>query len=391
MVKSAAPPDPYRIFFPLGIFLGLCGVLIWPLSYFGLLTGYWGASHAFIQSNGFLFCFIAGFLLTAVPRFTGTSAPSRPTQWTLALLITIGAIALELQDYEIGQTVFVATYAMLFFLVITRFLHRHGSLPETFSLIGIAVITGMAGAIVNALSAWNAIGGNWALTGKRSLTEGMTLLLVLGVGGFLGPRLLGFERLAAIQIEGMESIPKYRNIAIVRQYLYALAGIIILISIVTEYEFNILWMSYVRAVVATAVIVTTLEPWRLPISRTTLSWCVWTSTLFTIVALWLVAIFPQYQVDFLHVLFIGGFTLLILAVGMRVTLSHGGHGLLTEQRNWPIRIGLTLGLIAMLARAGAAFSPQSYTEHLAIAAMLWIIGLAIWGWRLLRLIVVRKA
>ena len=385
-MKSTAPSDPYRIFFPLGILLGLGGVSIWPLYYFGLLTGYWGISHAFIQSNGFLFCFIAGFLLTAVPKFTGTTTPSRPAQWALALLIIIGAVALELQNYEIGQTAFAVAYVMLLFLVITRFSHRHGPLPETFSLIGIAIITGTAGAIVNALSAWNMIDGNWALAGKRSLTEGMALLLVMGVGGFLGPRLLGFERLAAIQIGGVESTPKYRDITIVRRSLYALAGIIILISIVTEYEFNMAWMSFVRAFVATTVILITLQPWRLPVVRTTLSWCVWTANLFIIVALWLVSFFPQYQVDFLHVLFIGGFTLLILAVGMRVTLSHGGHGLATEQKNWPLRVGLTLGLIAMLARVGAPFSPASYSEHLALAAILWIVALAVWGWRLLRLI-----
>ncbi len=78
------PTDAYRIFFPLGIVLGVFGVSIWPLYYFGVTEGYSGRSHAFVQTDGFLYAFIAGFLLTAIPRFTGTEAPSRTTQYVLA-------------------------------------------------------------------------------------------------------------------------------------------------------------------------------------------------------------------------------------------------------------------------------------------------------------------
>ena len=85
-------------------------------------------------------------------------------------------------------------------------------------------------------------------------------------------------------------------------------------------------------------------------------------------SVWLVAFAPRYRVDFLHVLFIGGFSLLILAVGTRVTLSHGGHDLAQERRSWPLRIGLTMGLTAMLARIGAPFATTTYFEHLAFAA-----------------------
>ena len=151
------------------------------------------------------------------------------------------------------------------------------------------------------------------------------------------------------------------------------------------------WLeSGIRAGVATFLLAITVLPWRLPIVRTSLSWCVWTANLLLIAALWLVAFLPIYRVDMLHVMFIGSFTLLILAVGMRVTLSHGGHGLASEKKNWPIRIALVCGTIAMLARAGAPFAPASYGQHLLWAALLWMLALAIWGWRLIRLIVMTK-
>ena len=118
--------------------------------------------------------------------------------------------------------------------------------------------------------------------------------------------------------------------------------------------------------------------------RTTLAWCVWTAHWFVILSLWLAALAPRYRIDFLHILFIGGFTLLILAVGTRVTLSHGGHDLALERRSWPLRIGLISGLIAILARIGAPFAPFSYFEHLAFAALLWIAGVLLWGIYLFR-------
>ena len=143
-------------------------------------------------------------------------------------------------------------------------------------------------------------------------------------------------------------------------------------------------MAFVRAAAASIVILSTLHPWRLPAVRTTLAWCVWSAHWFVILAVWIVAIVPRYRIDFLHILFIGGFTLLILAVGTRVTLSHGGYGLAQERRSWPLRIAISTGLVALLARLGAPFAGLTYFAHLAWAAILWIGGILFWGSYLVR-------
>jgi uncharacterized protein involved in response to NO len=143
-------------------------------------------------------------------------------------------------------------------------------------------------------------------------------------------------------------------------------------------------MAFLRAAVTSIVILSTLQPWRLPAVRTTLAWCVWSAHWFVILAVWVVAIVPRYRIDFLHILFIGGFTLLILAVGTRVTLSHGGYALAQEQRSWPLRIGIGTGLVALLARLGAPFAGFTYFAHLAWAAILWIGGILFWGAYLVR-------
>jgi len=383
MQPHGKPTDAYRIFFPLGIVIGAAGVSIWPLYYYGFTDGYSGRAHALVQSEGFLYAFIAGFLLTAIPRFTGTEPPSRRVQYVLAAMLALCTVAFEFQYFTLGQTGFVAAHAMLMTLAVRRFKRRQSDPPDTFPLAGLGMVSGALGALINAALAWNVIAPFWDVLGKRLMTEGMVLLLVLGVGGFLGPRLLGFNTTSIPLKEGSVKSPH-------AVLFYKACGLAVLLSLIAEYGFGLSAMAFLRAIAVTAVILSTVQPWKLPVLRSTLAWCVWTAHWLVILSAWLVAIFPRYRVDFLHILFIGGFTLLILAVGTRVTLSHGGHGLAKERGSWPLRIGIATGLIAMLARVGAPFSGFTYFEHLALAALLWIGGILFWGFHLFQLIYVDR-
>src|SRR4051812_23811183 len=104
--KHGAATDPYRILFPLGILTGIAGVSVWPLYYWGVASGYNGRSHAFVQTDSFIYAFIAGFLWTAIPRFTGTTTPSRLAQYAVAALLAVAAVAFELQYFRVGHLSF---------------------------------------------------------------------------------------------------------------------------------------------------------------------------------------------------------------------------------------------------------------------------------------------
>lgn len=347
---------------------GLAGVAIWPLYTFGATASYSGRAHALVQTDGFLYAFIAGFLLTAVPRLTGTEPPSRAVQYCLAAMLLVSVAASELRAFVLGTTMFVAAHATLLVLLARRFVRRRQNPPPSFVLIGAGLLAGACGAVIAAGVAWEIAPAAWDLPGKRMLTEGMVLLLVLGVGGFLGPRLLGF---ATLPVPGQShpgsTLP------------WSAAALAIFVSVPAEYGLSLAWMAVIRAAVVTVVVLPALQLWRTPAVKTTLSWTVWTAFWVIVVGVWHAAFAPRYRVDFLHMLFVGGFSLLILAVATRVTLSHGGKDLALERRSWPLRIGLTLGLIAMLARIGAPFATASYFEHLSFAALLWMAGLLCWG------------
>ncbi|MBS1149845.1 MAG: NnrS family protein [Myxococcaceae bacterium] len=78
---GALRKDPYRLFFPLGVLLGWAGVGQW--LWFSLVGGQFRVVfHAMVQVEGFLGCFIAGFLFTFIPRRTATDPPAT---WQLAI------------------------------------------------------------------------------------------------------------------------------------------------------------------------------------------------------------------------------------------------------------------------------------------------------------------
>ena len=362
--------EPYRLFFPLGILAGLAGVAIWPLYSFGITATYSGRAHALVQIYGFLYAFIAGFLLTAVPRFTGTKNPSPAAQYALAAVLTISVVASEFRAFAIGASMFAVAHAMLIALVAARFARRTQNPPPTFVQIGLALIAGAAGAVITALVASEFAPAGWDLLGKRLLTEGMVMLLVLGVGGFLGPRLLGFAAFPP------PANPPFLMSSVVASVI---VGVTIVVSLIAEYGFDLEWAAYLRAAAVSPFVILSLQLWKKPANRTTLTWTLWIGNWIIAIGVWVVAAFPKYRADFLHLLFVSGFSLLILAIGTRVTLSHGGYDLSAEKRSWPLRVGVTLVLVAALARMGAPFAANTYFSHLMWAGLLWIAGMIWWG------------
>lgn len=384
------PADPYRIFFPLGVLLGIAGVSIWPLFYWGWTSGYSGRAHAFVQTNCFLYAFIAGFLWTAIPRFTGTTAPRRAVQYILASILVAELVVFESYWFTAGQLLFVVAHGTLLAVIVKCFIRRQHPPPETFILVGLGLVAGAVAAVINALSGLGWISSRWDLLGKRLLSEGMVLLLVLGVGGFLGPRLMGFAQLPNLQ--NLEKLSQHRTVPPAtkwRERINALFGILLLASVFVEYGSThplAELLPWFRAVTVTALVAVNVQPWRAPVTQTTLAWCVWIAHWFLVGGLWLIALFRSHHIDYLHVLFMGAFTLLILAVGTRVVLSHGGYALTEERRSWPLRIAIAATLIGMSARLSVIASPTEsfYFTHLAWAGVLWIMGIGLWGLYLTR-------
>lgn len=63
---------PYQIFFPIGVLSSLIAVGIWPFHTMGLFEAPVMLIHSRLIVGGFIWSFIIGFLLAAIPKMSGT-------------------------------------------------------------------------------------------------------------------------------------------------------------------------------------------------------------------------------------------------------------------------------------------------------------------------------
>ena len=72
--------EPFRLFFPLGVFGGLCGVWPWVAYHLGWADSYSAYGHGLLQIQAFEMAFAVGFLMTVLPRFLeAEESDRRPT------------------------------------------------------------------------------------------------------------------------------------------------------------------------------------------------------------------------------------------------------------------------------------------------------------------------
>jgi uncharacterized protein involved in response to NO len=90
------------------------------------------------------------------------------------------------------------------------------------------------------------------------------------------------------------------------------------------------------------------------------------------------AVWNDRRVAWEHLLFIGGFGLLMLVVASRVIFGHGGQLAVFGRRSWTARILIFLALLAAATRSSADFLPEIMISHHKYAAWTWIFAASLW-------------
>ena len=78
--------EPFRVFFPLAVLMGVLGVCMWPLYSFGGISFYPGMNHSRVMTFGFFGGFMMGFLFTSLPRLLDAK-PLRKGELLFVLLL----------------------------------------------------------------------------------------------------------------------------------------------------------------------------------------------------------------------------------------------------------------------------------------------------------------
>jgi uncharacterized protein involved in response to NO len=200
---------------------------------------------------------------------------------------------------------------------------------------------------------------------------------VIGVGGRLVPGILGWQKIVAEQRSRYENARVYAE-EIPGSLWFALFVFLVSYAIQGQIHTQYLWL--MRAGVLLFVAVRYWRLYRFPQERTVFTWGIWISCWSFVLGMFIPVIWPSGGVHGIHMVFIGGFSLLTILVATRVTLAHGTGGMQLESSSRLLPVFIGLFVFSMMTRVTAILWPRVYDSHLGYAALLWIIGIFIWAY-----------
>ncbi len=363
---QAVCAEPYRLFFPLGIFIGFIGAGHWVFFGLGWIPSYSGFLHSSLQIEGYMACFVLGFLLTFLPRFTSAAVAS-PGELSCFLALTLAVVLfLLLQWWVFAELCFAGLLLRLIFFARRRLTpERVGAAPAEFIWMPIGLLHGIAGSLLLVFAQMELISPWFLNVGKGMAQQGFLLAVVLGVGGFLIPRLMGF--------------PQQGGASRRRRVWGALAMGIVLFSSFWVEGFGQVGLAYgLRAAAATTAFLRSGLLQNRPKAPDFFLKLLRLSIWMIVIGYWLGAFLPRHKTVMLHLIFIGGYSLMTFAVATMVVLSHGGEGARLQRPLWILNLIAVTLPAALVFRIAAQFFPNVYFQLLGISSVIWLTAAAGW-------------
>lgn len=365
-MKSIAP---YQIFFPLGLFNALLAVGVWFVQDLGWFQTPAMLIHGKLIAGGFLWSFIVGFLMTAVPKMTGTPSANKIEYFFasgLFLLLMFFSWSIDPRPFYLCHALLV-TFLLIF--GVRRIIQKNKTVPVFFSHVAIAMLLALAGDYFH-------YQGN-SFMGIHLYHVGTILLLVLGIG----TRFFSFLSGLPSVFESVEN--KWSRIVfhlcgiLMALFLYCagtgFSGAYLALTVVSLFYLFFIWKVQRRSDRPSA-----------------LKFGVRVVALMIPLSFFLSWLMPLMFVTWFHLLFIGCFGLITFSVATRVTLAHGAYPTDLEMRSkalWWVVIFLMLGL---LSRIFYGFIDDIWWKKssLHFAATFWVIAVLIWCFSFLKKIFV---
>lgn len=398
--KSAAPPDPaapirrltledlrkepYRLFFPAAVLVGLLGVAQWPLHFGGHMAMYPGMTHSRLMAFGFFGGFIAGFLGTAGPRLL-SARPLRALELFLLLALHLGmAVCFIAGKVVAGEMVLIAWLVCLFGVGVSHFIIRKDLPPPGFVLFPIAFACAIGGASISVLESRGEVDFFWLQLRPLIAFQGFLLLPMMGVGGFLLPRFL--------QLPCHDDFPESRTPQPgwwKRAWISLAAGLAIVGSFFLEASGQFRLAYAIRFVAISGYIFYLLPGiWR-RLRRDAIVFGIKFGLLSIPLGYLTLTLFPAWRIAWLHLALAGGLGLVTLSIASRVVLRHAGRNdILMGQKGWFI-IAIVMLLFGVTSRMIGDFIPKILVTHYNYGALCWGIGLLVWAWKVIPKVLTR--
>jgi uncharacterized protein involved in response to NO len=345
--------------FLLGLLSGTAGVSLWPLFFLspGSFT-YPIFPHAHLMISGLFLAFVSGFLMTALPRMTGTFPAAI---WESRLAVTFlaaSALAALFGFLSIAYLLTFAQFGLLAVFAYRRFLKKNGNPPAGFLFVPVGLAWG-AGSMALQTLARSGVELPQALTelSRVGWQQAFLLNLIVGIGSRMIPFLSKTRAISPMQSHK-------EGLGLALTIMIALNSSFILEAFApTQLVYGL------RAAVMTAAAFFIFDVHKRRFEKTWLGTGLRFASVMMVIPYALVPLWPGQKLALLHVVFIGGFSLVTLMIATRVVLSHGGHSLQTEKSS-PF-----LGAVIFIFAVAAVLRSFSYFDW---AALVWLTAIATW-------------
>ena len=359
-MKSIAP---YQLYFPLGILNAILAVGIWftqDLQWFNTPAM---LIHSKLIAGGFLWSFIVGFLMTAVPRMTGTTG-ANILEYLISGTILIAQTCSSW--YSDPRFFYSFQMALVAFLVIfggRRILKMTKPLPVFFSHVGMAMILAFAGAYYQ-------FSGN-SFMGIHLYHLGATLLLVLGIGTRF------FSFLSGLPSEFENSTSRGLRI------MFHVGGVLVMgLLFLAGQDHSLAYLGL--AIVTLFYLFRIWQVQRASDRPSALKYAVRVVAAMIPLCFFLTWVQPLQFITWFHIIFIACFSLITFSVATRVTLAHGSYSIDLEKQSsalWFLLIFLVLGAVSRVLHG---FSEGLWRKsYLHSAVIFWILAVICWCWAFL--------
>jgi uncharacterized protein involved in response to NO len=318
------------------------------------------------------------FLGTALPRLLSAPSLRRGELWTLLALYLLTAGLHIGQQPRAGDLAFIALMLCFGACMIVRMHHREELPPPGFVLVAFGFLSGLIGPLLwlGGVQGW--VSGTVMIFGAMLLNQAFVLFPLLGIGTFLLPRFLGLRDVRTMSEERNASAGWW-----LRAAFSCATGLALLGSFWLEANHPASpAATWLRAIAAIVYLATMVPFHRQSLPPHTASLAAQLALLALVAGLIFPLFWPGQRIAGLHIVFLGGFSLITFAVATRVVLGHSGNEALFETRLPSLQIATLLLLPGAVLRAVGDFSPER-SQWLNAASYLWMLAAGVWGFAVL--------
>ncbi len=352
--------EPYKVLFPIGILCSILGVFQWIFYRYGMIHFYPRNAHGNLMYFGFMWAFIVGFLMTAIPKMTGTKIANWFDIGISVFLIFLQVVFSIRNEVEVSAFVFLLQVVFMGYFLFYRVKSIKKIPFWGFVFIPVAFLLNIAGVV--AFLVYKNREVFLLLSG-----EAFVLNLILGLGSRLIPVISRLPNALMPNVVSSKSDMNWLNISFV-----AILNASFIAQVVGFSNFGI-------ALRAFAIIFALIKYFRIfskPVQWSVVGIGLKFSAVFLLIGT--VGNMPifQYALAAQHLLFISGFVLLTMLISTRVVLAHGGQSLTYEVSAKKVFVFILCLALSGIARFFAGYNVSS--DFIIWSAALFLIGIAMW-------------